>query len=297
MASPLGEVGRGSAKKIKMKTIFRIVFVVLFPLLSFSQQEVKIMSYNIRLDVKSDGENQWDKRKERVAAQMNYYEADFIGGQEVMHHQLTYLVENLKGYSYIGVGRDDGKQAGEYSCIFYKKDKFQVIKQSTFWLSPTPDSTSKGWDAAIVRVCTYGLFKNKKTKQLFWVFNTHFDHVGKQARYESAKLIIEKIKELNIKNYPVLLSGDFNSKPDDDPSKYMMANMQNARSVSKLVHGDADTWNGFKFDDKPNGCIDYIFTSVDKRISVIKFATLTDSYDKKYLSDHFPILATVQISK
>jgi endonuclease/exonuclease/phosphatase family metal-dependent hydrolase len=254
------------------------------------------MSYNIRLDVKSDGENQWDKRKDKVAALMNYYEADFIGGQEVQHHQLTYLLEHLNGYSYIGVGRDDGKEAGEYSCIFYKKDKFEVLQQSTFWLSITPDTVSKGWDAAIVRVCTYGLFKNKKTKQVFWVFNTHFDHIGRQARLESAKLIVKKIKELNTKNYPVLLSGDFNSKPDDEPSQYMMANMQNTRNISKLVHGNADTWNSFKFNEKPNGCIDYIFTNNDKRISISKFATLTDSYDMKYPSDHFPILATVQIA-
>jgi len=254
------------------------------------------MSYNIRLDLKSDGENQWDKRKDKVAALMNYYEADFIGGQEVQHHQLTYLLEHLNGYSYIGVGRDDGKEAGEYSCIFYKKDKFEVLRQSTFWLSTTPDTVSKGWDAAIVRVCTYGLFKNKKTKQIFWVFNTHFDHIGRQARLESAKLIVKKIKELNTKNYPVLLSGDFNSKPDDEPSQYMMANMQNIRNISKLLHGNTDTWNAFKFNEKPNGCIDYIFTNNDKRISVSKFATLTDSYDMKYPSDHFPILATVQIA-
>jgi endonuclease/exonuclease/phosphatase family metal-dependent hydrolase len=280
-----------------MKTVLRLVVIlVLFPLFSFSQQEIKIMSYNIRLDLKSDGENQWDKRKDKVTALMNYYEADFIGGQEVQHHQLTYLLEHLNGYSYIGVGRDDGKEAGEYSCIFYKKDKFEVLQQSTFWLSTTPDTVSKGWDAAIVRVCTYGLFKNKKTKQIFWVFNTHFDHIGRQARLESAKLIVKKIKELNTKNYPVLVSGDFNSKPDDEPSQYMMANMQNTRNISKLVYGNADTWNAFKFNEKPNGCIDYIFTNNDKRISVSKFATLTDSYDMKYPSDHFPILATVQIA-
>jgi len=205
------------------------------------------------------------------------------------------LVENLKGYSYIGVGRDDGKEAGEYSCIFYKKDKYDVIKQSTFWLSPTPDTVSKGWDAAIVRVCTYGLFKNKKTKQLFWVFNTHFDHVGKIARLESAKLIIKKIQELNRKNYPVILSGDFNSRPEAEPSKHILANMQNSRSISKQVYGGPDTWNAFKFNTKPDGCIDYIFVANNKKISVSKFATLTDSYDMKYPSDHFPVLATILI--
>jgi endonuclease/exonuclease/phosphatase family metal-dependent hydrolase len=206
-------------------------------------------------------------------------------------------MEHLNGYSYIGVGRDDGKEAGEYSCIFYKKDKFEVIEQSTFWLSPTPDSVSKAWDAAYKRVCTYGLFRNKKTKQQFWVFNTHFDHVGKVARLESAKLIIEKIKELNAKNYPVVLSGDFNSKPNDSPIEYITNNMQNSRSISKLVYGPADTWNGFKFNQKLDGCIDYIFISNGEKVSVSKFATLTDSYDMKYPSDHLPVLATIQINK
>lgn len=280
------------------KRLNKYLFICIFfisPLLIAAQQEVKVMSYNIRLDVKSDGENQWEKRKDKVAGLMNYYEADFIGGQEVQHHQLKYLLENLNGYSYIGVGRDDGKEAGEYSCIFYKKDKYEVVKQSTFWLSPTPDTVSKGWDAAIVRVCTYGLFKNKKTKQLFWVFNTHFDHVGKIARLESAKLIVKKIQELNTKNYPVILSGDFNSRPEAEPSQYILANMQNTRSISKQVYGGADTWNGFKFNEKPNGCIDYIFVSHNKKISVSKFATLTDSYDMKYPSDHFPVVASILI--
>lgn len=265
------------------------------PTLLTAQQEIKIMSFNIRLDVKSDGENQWDKRKDKVAGLMNYYEADFIGGQEVQHHQLKYLLNNLNGYAYIGVGRDDGKEAGEYSCIFYKKEKYNVLQQSTFWLSPTPDTVSKGWDAAIVRVCTYGLFQDKKTKKKFWVFNTHFDHIGKIARLESAKLIIKKIQELNTKNYPVLLTGDFNSKPDEAPSQYMHENMQNTRATSKLVYGGQDTWNAFKFSAKPDGCIDYIFVSNTKRISVEKFATLTDSYEMKYPSDHFPILATIRI--
>lgn len=275
-----------------------IIAFVLFisPLALLAQLEIKVMSFNIRLDVKSDGENQWDKRKEKVVGLMKYYEADFIGGQEVTHPQKKYLEQQLDAYSSIGVGRDDGKEAGEYSCIFYKKDKFTVLQQSTFWLSPTPDSISKGWDAAIVRVCTYGLFQDKKTKQKFWVFNTHFDHIGKIARLESAKLIVEKIKELNTKNFPVILSGDFNSKPDEAPSQYMHANMQNSRAISKLVYGGADTWNAFKFNTKPEGCIDYIFVSNDKRVSVSKFATLTDSYDMKYPSDHFPILATILLN-
>jgi len=280
-----------------MKKFSLIIYFLASTLFAASQAEVKVMSYNIRLDVKSDGENQWDKRKDKVAGLINYYEPDFAGLQEVLHHQLVYLKDSLAGYNYIGVGRDDGKEAGEYSCIFYKKEKYRVLQQSTFWLSLTPDTPSKGWDAAIVRVCTYGLFQEKKTRKKLWVFNTHFDHIGDTARLESAKLIIGKIKELNTKNFPVVFTGDFNSKPDDKPLKYIMQYMQNSRNISKLVHGNADTWNGFKFNEKPNGCIDYIFVSNDNRIEVRKFATITDSYDMKYPSDHFPVLATIIIDK
>jgi endonuclease/exonuclease/phosphatase family metal-dependent hydrolase len=276
----------------------RLTFLLLaLPLIVFCQQELKIMSYNIRLDLESDGENKWALRKDKVAGLMNYYAADFISGQEVQNHQLKYLLESLPGYHYIGVGRDDGKEAGEYSCIFYNKNKFDLVQTSTFWLSPTPDSVSKGWDAAYNRVCTYGLFKSKQTKQLLWVFNTHFDHVGKDARLNSSKLILKKISGLNAKHYPVILTGDFNLHPEEQPVQEISRQMQNTRTISKQVYGNADTWNAFKFHEKPNGTIDYIFISNDKRLSVSKFATITDSYDLRYPSDHFPVMATILLSK
>lgn len=263
-----------------------------------AQQQVKVMSYNIRLDVASDGENRWDLRKEKVAGLMNYYEADFIGGQEVQHHQLQYLLSQLTDYSYIGVGRDDGKQEGEYSCILYNKEKFEVVQQSTFWLSQTPDSVSFGWNAACRRVCTYGLFRDKKTKKELWVFNTHFDHLGDTAREESAKLITTKIQQLTSQKQPVVITGDFNSRPDEAPAAYMKRHFKNARDASKeKPYGPADTWNGFAFDKKPDGCIDYIFLSRHSGVAIKKFATITDSYDMKYPSDHFPILATIELKK
>lgn len=279
-----------------LKYVFTIIFLS-FSATGFCQQEVKVMSYNIRLDVASDGENRWDARKDKVAGLMNYYEADFIGGQEVQHHQLQYLSSELKNYSFIGAGRDDGKEGGEYSCIFYKKDKFNVLQQSTFWLSETPEVPSKGWDAAYPRVCTYGLFKNKKTKQKFWVFNTHLDHVGKTARLEGVKLILRKIKEVNTKNYPVVLTGDFNSHPEDAPIQAATAQLKNSRSISAMVFGPIDTWNGFKFKEKLDGCIDYVFVNDHPKLTVTKFATLTDSYDLKYPSDHLPVLATIAFKK
>lgn len=274
-----------------------LLLMITFPFTSKEQEQVKSMSFNIRLDVASDGENRWDARKEKVAGLMNYYEADFIGGQEVQHHQLEYLLSQLKKYSYIGVGRDDGKQAGEYSCIFYNKEKFTVIQHSTFWLSQTPDSVSMGWDAACNRVCTYGLFQSKKTKQLLWVFNTHLDHKGETARAESAKLIIEKIKQITKqRNYPVILTGDFNAKHGEFPVEHVSEFLQNSRMLSKEnPYGPIDTWNAFQFQKKPEGCIDYIFISKGNKLSAKKFATITDSYDMKYPSDHFPVMATLEL--
>ncbi|MES2848601.1 MAG: endonuclease/exonuclease/phosphatase family protein [Bacteroidota bacterium] len=281
-----------------VKYISSIVILMLLSISMQAQQQVKVMSFNIRLDVASDGENRWDARKDKVAALMNYYEADFIGGQEVQHHQLQYLITGLKQYSYIGVGRDDGKEAGEYSCIFYNKEKFTVIQQSTFWLSRTPDSVSLGWNAAYRRVCTYGLFQDKMTKQQLWVFNTHFDHLGDTARLESAKLITKKIQQLTSTKHPIIVMGDFNSKPDEAPAMYMQKHFRNAREVTKeKPYGPADTWQGFEFNKKPDGCIDYIFLSQHSNIKVKKFATITDSYDMKYPSDHFPILATIELKK
>lgn len=280
-----------------MKYIGLTIITCCFLLQLQAQTTIKAMSFNIRLDAASDGENRWDLRKDRVSGLMQYYEPDFIGAQEVLHHQLMYLDSSLTNYSYIGVGRDDGKTQGEYSCIFYNSDKYIPIKQSTFWLAPKSDSVCMGWDAVCNRVCTYGLFKNIKTKQLVWVFNTHFDHVGKTARIESAKLILQKIKSLNVKNDPVILLGDFNLRPTEEPIQKIASEMHNARTISQQVYGNIDTWNAFKFQSKPNGGIDYVFVNKHPKIKVNKFATITDSYDLKYPSDHFPIMATLTILK
>jgi endonuclease/exonuclease/phosphatase family metal-dependent hydrolase len=277
--------------------IKRFVFIVVsFFLLNASalaQTKAVVMTYNIRLNVKSDGENWWENRKDKVAALMNYYEADFIGAQEVQHEQLEYLLKTLPHYSSIGVGRDDGKTAGEYSCILYNNQKYKLVQQSTFWLSQTPEKVSMGWNAVCNRVCTYGLFEHIKTKKKLWVFNTHFDHVGDTARIESAKLIMKRIKELTVKqNYPVVFTGDLNAQVTDAPVQYISQHLNNARMISAMApYGPEATWNAFKFEVVPKGWIDYVF--VFKSISVQKYAVITDSYDKKYPSDHFPVLVHI----
>lgn len=275
------------------RLFFSIAAFFLFQVTVFAQTNAVVMTYNIRLNVKSDGENWWENRKDKVTALMNYYEADFIGAQEVQFEQLVYLRSALPDYSSIGVGRDDGKEQGEFSCILFNQTKYKPLTQGTFWLSQTPDKVSMGWNAVCNRVCTYGLFEHIKTKKKLWVFNTHFDHVGDTARIESAKLIMERIKELTAKqNYPVVFTGDFNSQPTDAPVQYISQHLNNARMISVMPpYGPAATWNAFKFDEVPKGWIDHVFVS--KSISVQKYAVITDSYDKKYPSDHFPVLVHI----
>lgn len=260
-----------------------------------AQTVVRAMTYNLRLDVSSDGENKWDNRKNLLAKQIEFYEPDFLGVQEALPQQMHYLDSTMTAYDFIGVGRDDGKEKGEFSAIFYNKSKFKVLQQSTFWLSQHPDKQGLGWDAACNRVCTYGLFENLKTKKKFWIFNTHFDHIGTIARMESAKLILAKIKELNKANYPFVLTGDFNLTEDNESIKKITETLYDAKKVAKLNHGPEGTWNAFDFSKPVTERIDYIFIPKDKNVSVKKYATLSDNKNLRYFSDHLAVLADIEI--
>lgn len=279
--------------------IKKIVYIVLIccSFQVFSQTDLNVMSYNIRLGSANDGENNWDIRKEKVSDLLNYYEASFIGLQEAQKFQLDFILKNLPNYDYIGLPRESGELA-EYSCILYNKSEYKLMEQKTIWLSKTPDSISKGWDAACFRIVTYGLFKNKKSGKQFWIANTHFDHLGKEARYESAKLIANLSNELiSKKDIPFILTGDFNSTYDENTIQLMVENFNDSKSESetKPYGGDA-TWNAFDFKSKPSSRIDYIFYDRFSKIKVRKFITITDFYDFKYPSDHFPIMATFKFN-
>ncbi|WP_242202161.1 endonuclease/exonuclease/phosphatase family protein [Aestuariivivens insulae] len=264
------------------------IVLLCFTVLGLNAQTYKIMTYNIRYDNPNDGENQWSKRKAVLSNQILFYEPDIIGIQEGLHHQVTYLDSMLVNYKYIGVGRDDGKTKGEYSAIFYNANKLKVIQNQTFWLSDTPKNISVGWDASMERICTYALFKDLKTKQHFWVFNTHFDHIGKMARAQSAKLIVKTITDLNDNN-PVILTGDFNLKPESEPIQFLSKAMNDAKTVSIATpFGPEGTYNGFKFEEPVKNRIDYIFTSKNT-IEVKKFAILSNPKNGKYPSDHLPV--------
>lgn len=255
------------------------------------------MTYNIRYGNAADGENHWNNRKEFLQGQMAFYKPDIIGIQEALHFQVHFIDSSFVNYNFVGVGRDDGKEKGEYSAIFYNKDKFKNLKQDTFWLSETPDKISVGWDAAMERICTYTLLEDKITKQKFWIFNTHFDHIGEQARIESAQLIYNKINAINVDNFPVILMGDFNLKPDSKPIVFLADKLNDAMKGSlEKPFGPTGTFNGFKFNEPVTDRIDYIFTS-KKNMEVLQYAVLSDSKDCKYPSDHLPVFVRLALHK
>lgn len=279
-----------------MKTLHKSILLFLFSITAFGQN-LKVMTYNLRFDNPADGENRWDLRKDFLCRQIQFYNPDFFGTQEGKQHQLKYIDSTMTHYSYIGIGRDSSPTGGEYSAIFYNANKFKVLKQSTFWLSETPDQVSKGWDAAFERICTYGLFENIKTKQRFYVFNTHFDHVGELARTNSAKMIVGKINAINTENVSVILTGDFNSEIKSTAYKFLSSWMNDSKVISEeLPFGPSGTFNNFEFNKPVTLLIDYIFTSKDN-ISVTKYGVLSDSKDCKYPSDHLPVYVELFLKK
>lgn len=268
------------------------ILAFLFLLMTFfyvKGQDISFMSYNVRYGLADDGENSWNYRKEFLTSQINFYNSDFIGTQEGLPFQVKYIDSQLSNHSFIGKSRDeDGK--GEYSAIFYNNEKFEVLKQVTFWLSPTPSKPSKGWDAAYPRICTYGLFLDKKTKNKFWVFNTHLDHVGVNARELSALLILKKINEINNENYPLIFMGDLNAEPDSKPISILKSELSDSKMISvEKPFGPSGSFNAFQFDKPVSKRIDYIFTSNHSNIKILKYAVLSDSKDLKYPSDHLPV--------
>lgn len=262
-----------------------------------SAQTIKIMTYNIRYDTSNDGENQWGNRKEFLRDQLSFYSPDIFGIQEGLKHQVDYLNNEFSAYDFIGVGRDDGDRKGEYCALFFNKEKFDVLDQNTFWLSPTPEKVSVGWDAAMERICSYALFMEKSTGLMFLVFNTHFDHKGELAREESAKLIAQKIKEINIDHLPFVLMGDFNLNEQSGAIRYLASTYNDSRSVSvNNPFGPFGTFNGFRFHEPVQDRIDYIFCSKDN-VQVERYAVLTDSKDSTYPSDHFPVFVELRFVK
>jgi endonuclease/exonuclease/phosphatase family metal-dependent hydrolase len=270
-----------------MKKFLLLILVLLNGFVN--SQSLKMMTYNIRLDVAVDGENNWSHRKEFFTSQIQFYEPDVFGIQEATPNQVIDISNALFQYNHIGIGRE-GVEKGESSNIYYKKERFSVTKETTFWLSETPNEISKGWDAACNRVCTFALFEDLKSNKSFWVFNTHLDHIGEVARTKGIELILSKIEVVNDQKLPVIFMGDFNSEPFENRIIALKKIMNDSRELSvEKPFGPFGTFNNFQYNEPATKQIDYIFLSKTRFFIVNKYAVLTDSKNLRFPSDHFPV--------
>lgn len=287
-------------------------------------QKFNVGTYNMRNDNNKEDSiagNGWKQRFPVIASLIAFHDFDIFGTQECMYHQLEDIKGSLPGYDFIGVGRDDGKQAGEHSAIFYKTSKFKLLKKGDFWMSAITDRPNKGWDAVLPRICSWGEFKEIKTGFTFYFFNLHMDHIGVVARSESSKLILAKIKEMT-GGKPVILTGDFNVDQTSDSYAVLHNSgvLEDAYETAAIRYALNGTFNAFKTDSKTDSRIDHIFLT--KQFKVSRYGILTDTWRSKRPeganpetngnfpkevrmskfvarepSDHFPVMVTVEYKK
>jgi endonuclease/exonuclease/phosphatase family metal-dependent hydrolase len=278
---------------MKNKSIVVSLGALFFITTSFAQT-ITVGSFNIRYDNPRDSGNLWNARLPRVAALIAFHDFDIVGTQEGLQHQLEGMQSLLPGYTYYGIGRDDGAFKGEHSAIFIKKDAFTILDKGDFWLSETPTQPGFGWDARINRICSWVLLKHKVTHKKMYCFNVHYDHQAMVARKESSKLILEKIKTIAGES-PVILTGDFNG--DHSSAWYqLIANSGILLDTYKRVdapYKPNGTFQGFGPNLNADQVIDHIFTS--SHFTVSRWGVLTDSYNGKFPSDHFPVLSRITL--
>lgn len=275
------------------KSILYIFLTLIFGAFAHAN-EIKVMTYNIRCGYCEDPSsvNHWNNRKFLVTDVINKASPDLIGLQEAERFQILELAALLKDYDWIGVGRDDGKERGEATAIFFRKNRFSLQSQKTLWLSDTPDVVSRGWDGKCNRTVTMLKLKdNYSNGREFYFFNTHLDHIGEKARYEGLRLVVRLINS-NTENLPVILSGDFNFTKDYPAYNIIYNRLFDAQFISQAPHGGGfQTYNGFGSDMNPNNKIDYIF--VGDAWKVLSHYISAQTYDGRYPSDHFPVVSTI----
>ena len=271
----------------------RLIFLGIFLLsiVAVSAQEMLVGSYNIRYKNWNDSVqgNMWSKRCQVICDQVNFMAPDIFGAQEVLYGQLIDMHKALDGYDYIGIGRDDGKHGGEHEAIFYKKNKLQLLDHGDFWLNETPDKPALGWDAACIRICTWGKFsvktsqdnaadkRQKDTPKTFYYFNLHMDHVGVVARREAAKLVVKRIQEMT-NGLPVILTGDFNVDQNDEIYTIFTQSglLKDSYDAARIRFAENGTFNAFKTEYFTQSRIDHVFVS--PAINVEAYGVFTNSY-------------------
>jgi len=273
-----------------------IVFIASNKAFGQSKKEtpINIITYNIRMNTAGDGENAWPLRKEKVTGLLKFHQADIFNVQEALPEQMDDLTTLMPEFDHVGIGRDDGKRAGEHMAIFFKKSRFEKLDDGMFWLSETPDKPGFGWDAACNRTCTWIKLRDKITKKCFLVLDTHLDHRGMKAREEGVKLILSRIPELNKENLPLIFTGDFNLVKESAPVQDVLKVLNDAHDKSLTPpYGPEGTSGGFAVRGKSR-VIDFIF--INQKVTVLRHGVLSDSFNMFYPSDHLPVLAEVRLN-
>jgi len=253
------------------------------------------MTFNVRLDIPSDSVNNWNYRKGDACRMIAYYSPDLLGMQEVLHNQMEDLKRGLPQYTALGVGRDDGKEAGEYCPIFFRTDRFTLVEYGNFSLSEQPETIGiKGWDASYNRVTTWAILQEKNNGQKFVYFNTHLDNDGKTARKEGVQLILDKIKEI-APDMPAIITGDFNCTPGEEPLQTLeKGGMENAAKTAAVTYGPSWSFHDFgRLPVEERVLLDYVF--VTKGAKIDRYRVIQDKPENSYLSEHCPILVELTV--
>ena len=274
----------------KFLVLLPISLLFAFPIDVIAQSStLKVISFNIRYDNPKDTGNLWIDRKEKIAQLIQFHQADIVGIQEGLHHQLEQLDNLLPEFDWLGVGRDDGKQAGEYTAIFFRKDRLSPNVANHFWLSETPEVPgSMSWETACTRMVSHVKFQDKITGQSFYHFNTHFDHKSEEAQYQGAFLLIDQIAEI-AKEDLIILTGDFNVRKGSRTYQALAKALKDTQQMDTNSYGPSFTYQSYDQKGDPDNTIDFIFLKNDDNVDVLRHAVLSDNWNGKYPSDHLPV--------
>jgi len=263
---------------------------------------LRVMSFNIRFDNPADGDDAWPKRREKAASMIRFHGADLVGLQEALPGQIEDLAEALPQLGWFGVGRS-AERNGEHCAVLYRRERVELVEQGTFWLSETPEvAGSRSWDAALPRIVTWGRLRDRSSGRTLHLFNTHFDHVGVQARRESARLLRRRVAAIAGAEGPVVVTGDLNAAPDSEPYRVLTSpgpdgdpGLVDALTASACPHhGPTSSWNGFQA-IVPGRRIDFVL--VRGGVGVRQHGILSDTFDGRFPSDHLPVLAEITVGQ